>query len=286
MVLRPEDFAAQRINWEPKPDNIRKIAEELNLGTDSFVFFDDSEAEREMVRQMLPEVEVPEFPARAEDLAPAMVKIYETYFAAAVITGEDREKTAQYRANAGRKQMEDRAGSFEEYVKKLEICLLPVDPKEHLDRLTQLLNKTNQFNLTTRRYTLEQMRQITEDTKKRVFLYQVTDVFGDNGIVAAAIVDTAGELPEITDFVMSCRVMGRNIENAVIDRIEQQMLEEGYTVLRGRYVPTAKNKPVETLYERLGYRKTDSTPEGGTCYEIVLTGRPERTYWLKENLYD
>lgn len=117
MVLRPEDFAAQRINWDPKPDNIRKIAEELNLGTDSFVFFDDSEAEREMVRQMLPEVEVPEFPARAEDLAPAMVKIYETYFAAAVITGEDREKTAQYRANAGRKQMEDRAGSFEEYVK-------------------------------------------------------------------------------------------------------------------------------------------------------------------------
>ena len=286
MVLRPEDFAAQRINWEPKPDNIRKIAEELNLGTDSFVFFDDSEAEREMVRQMLPEVEVPEFPARAEDLAPAMVKIYETYFAAAVITGEDREKTAQYRANAGRKQMEDRAGSFEEYVKKLEICLLPVDPKEHLDRLTQLLNKTNQFNLTTRRYTGEQMRQITENTNKRVFLYQVTDVFGDNGIVAAAIVDTAGELPEITDFVMSCRVMGRNIENAVIDRIEQQMREEGYTVLRGRYVPTAKNKPVETLYERLGYRKTDSTPEGGTCYEIVLAERPERVYWLKENLYD
>ncbi len=286
MVLRPEDFAAQRINWDPKPDNIRKIAQELNLGTDSFVFFDDSEAEREMVRQMLPEVEVPEFPARAEDLAPAMVKIYETYFAAAVITGEDREKTAQYRANAGRKQMEDRAGSFEEYVKKLEICLLPVDPKEHLDRLTQLLNKTNQFNLTTRRYTLEQMRQITEDTKKRVFLYQVTDVFGDNGIVAAAIVDTAGELPEITDFVMSCRVMGRNIENAVIDRIEQQMREEGYTVLRGRYVPTAKNKPVETMYDRLGYRKTDSTPEGGTCYEIVLAERPERAYWLKENLYD
>ncbi|MFQ9032451.1 MAG: hypothetical protein ACLR7F_11290, partial [Waltera sp.] len=136
------------------------------------------------------------------------------------------------------------------------------------------------------RYTLEQMRQITEDTKKRVFLYQVTDVFGDNGIVAAAIVDTAGELPEITDFVMSCRVMGRNIENAVIDRIEQQMREEGYTVLRGRYVPTAKNKPVETMYDRLGYRKTDSTPEGGTCYEIVLAERPERAYWLKENLYD
>lgn len=286
MVLRPEDFAAYRINWDPKPDNIRKIAEELNLGTDSFVFFDDSEAEREMVRQMLPEVEVPEFPARAEDLAPAMVKIYETYFAAAVITGEDREKTAQYRANAGRKQMEDRAGSFEEYVKKLEICLLPVDPKEHLDRLTQLLNKTNQFNLTTRRYTLEQMRQITEDAKKRVFLYQVTDIFGDNGIVAAAIVDTAGELPEITDFVMSCRVMGRNIENAVIDRIEQQMLEEGYTVLRSSYVPTAKNKPVETLYDRLGYRKRGSTPEGGTCYEVTLTERPERAYWLKENLYD
>lgn len=214
MLLGPEDFAARRINWDPKPDNIRKMAEELNLGTDSFVFFDDSKAEREMVRQMLPEVTVPDFPARPEELAPCMAKIYEEYFARAVITKEDREKTAQYRANAGRNAMAEQAVSFEDYVKKLEICLIPVDPKEHLDRLTQLLNKTNQFNLTTRRYTREQMQQIVEDAGKRVFLYQVTDAFGDNGIVAAAIVDTAGELPEITDLVMSCRVMGRNIETS------------------------------------------------------------------------
>ena len=286
MLLGPEDFAARRINWDPKPDNIRKMAEELNLGTDSFVFFDDSEAEREMVRQMLPEVTVPDFPARPEELAPCMAKIYEEYFARAVITKEDREKTAQYRANAGRNAMAEQAVSFEDYVKKLEICLIPVDPKEHLDRLTQLLNKTNQFNLTTRRYTREQMQQIVEDAGKRVFLYQVTDAFGDNGIVAAAIVDTAGELPEITDLVMSCRVMGRNIENAVIDRIEEQMQEEGYTGLRGRYIPTAKNKPVEALYEKLGYHRTESTQEGGTCYEITLAERPERAYWLKETLYD
>lgn len=286
MVLAPEAFAARKINWDPKPDNMRKIAEELNLGTDSFVFFDDSEAEREMVRQMLPEVTVPEFPVRPEELAPCMVKIYETYFARSVITKEDREKTAQYRANAGRNAMAKQAVCFEDYVKKLEICLIPVDPKEHLDRLTQLLNKTNQFNLTTRRYTREQLQQITEDTRKRVFLYQVTDAFGDNGIVVAAIVDVAGELPEITDLVMSCRVMGRNIENAVIDRIEQQMLEEGYQKLRGRYIPTAKNKPVENLYAGLGYEKTDSTTEGGSCYEITLAARPARPYWLKENLYD
>ena len=96
----------------------------------------------------------------------------------------------------------------------------------------------------------------------------------------------AGELPEITDLVMSCRVMGRNIENAVIDRIEEQMQEEGYTGLRGRYIPTAKNKPVEALYEKLGYHRTESTQEGGTCYEITLAERPERAYWLKETLYD
>ena len=286
MVLRPEDFAARRINWDPKPDSIRAMAQELNLGTDSFVFFDDSEAEREMMRQMLPEVTVPEFPNRPEELAPCMVNIYETCFARAVITKEDREKTAQYRANADRNAMAKQAVSFEDYVKKLEISLIPVDPKEHLDRLTQLLNKTNQFNLTTRRYTAEVMREIVEDETKRVFLYQVTDVFGDNGIVAAAIVDTVGEIPEITDLVMSCRVMGRNIENAVIDRIEQQMLEEGYQKLRGRYIPTAKNKPVENLYAGLGYEKTDSTTEGGSCYEITLAARPERLYWLKENLYD
>ena len=114
----------------------------------------------------------------------------------------------------------------------------------------------------------------------------MTDAFGDNGIVAAAIVDTAGELPEITDLVMSCRVMGRNIENAVIDRIEEQMQEEGYTGLRGRYIPTARNKPVEALYEKLGYHRTESTQEDGTCYEITLAERPERAYWLKETLYD
>ena len=286
MVLRPGDFAARRINWEPKPDNIRRMAEELNLGTDSFVFFDDSEAEREMVRQMLPEVEVPDFPARPEDLAACMTEIYRKYFARAVVTAEDLEKTAQYRANADRKVLEGQAASFEDYLKKLEICLIPVDPKEHLDRLTQLLNKTNQFNLTTTRYTREQLQQITEDPGKSVFLYQVTDAFGDNGIVAAAIVDQTGELPEITDFVMSCRVMGRNIENAVMDRIEEQMQEKGFSKVCGKYVPTAKNKPVETLYERLGYRETGKTPEGGRCYELTLVGKPERVYYLKETLYD
>ena len=286
MLLRPEDFAARRINWDPKPDNIRKMAEELNLGTDSFVFFDDSEAEREMVRQMLPEVEVPDFPARPEDLAACMTEIYRKYFARAVVTAEDLEKTAQYRANADRKVLEGQAASFEDYLKKLEICLIPVDPKEHLDRLTQLLNKTNQFNLTTTRYTREQLQQITEDPGKSVFLYQVTDAFGDNGIVAAAIVDQTGELPEITDFVMSCRVMGRNIENAVMDRIEEQMQEKGFSKVCGKYVPTAKNKPVETLYERLGYRETGKTPEGGRCYELTLVGKPERVYYLKETLYD
>lgn len=286
MVLRPRDFAAYKINWDPKPDNIRRMAEELNLGTDSFVFFDDSDAEREMVRQMLPEVEVPDFPARPEDLAPCMAEIYRTCFERAVVTREDLEKTAQYRANADRKAMEGQAASFEDYLKKLEICLIPADPKEHLDRLTQLLNKTNQFNLTTTRYTREQLQQITEDSGKTVFLYQVTDVFGDNGIVAAAIVDRTGELPEITDFVMSCRVMGRNIENAVIDRIERQMQEEGFPGIRGKYVPTAKNKPVETLYERLGYREVGTTPEGGRCYELNWQEKPERVYCLKETLYD
>ena len=286
MVLRAGDFAARRINWDPKPDNIREIAEELNLGTDSFVFFDDSDAEREMVRQMLPEVTVPDFPTRPEDLAPCMVKIYETYFARAVVTAEDLEKTAQYRANADRKAMEGQAASFEEYLKKLEICLIPEDAKENLDRLTQLFNKTNQFNLTTNRYTTEQMQQIVEDAGKRVFLYRVTDIFGDNGIVAAAIVDITGELPEITDFVMSCRVMGRNIENAVIDRIELKMQEEGFAGIRGKYLPTAKNKPVSELYEKLGYRETHTTPEGGKCYEIHWQEKPERVYYLKETLYD
>lgn len=302
MVLRRPDFAAVRINWEPKHENIRDIARELNLGTDSFVFWDDSPAERQLVRELLPEVAVPDFPDRPELLAGAMAAVFREYFASPCVTAEDRDKTRQYAANAQRERLREAAGDFGEYLKSLEIVVTRVEPEKHAERLLQLMNKTNQFNLTTRRYTYGQMAALLEDGRRRVYLYRVSDRFGDNGIVAAAVVDCGGlagdtvpsreapledgagdsaAVPVVTDFVMSCRVMGRNIEYAVMEDIEADLRDGGYGYLRGRYLPTAKNKPAAGLYEALGYGKIGNAGEGGAEYEIGLAHTPGRMYYVR-----
>lgn len=289
MVLRPGCFAASRINWKPKHENIREIAEELNLGTDSFVFWDDSPAERQLVKELMPEVTVPDFPEKPEELAPAMAEIYREYFMGAAVTAEDEQKTAQYAANAARRELEQSAGSFEAYLKGLEITVTGVEPGKHAERLTQLVNKTNQFNLTTRRYTQSQTAELLEDKNRKVYLYRVEDRFGDNGIVAAAVAAFRQENAVLEELVMSCRVMGKNIEYGILQDIEDDLRSRGCKRVTGIYIPTAKNGPVEALYERLGYRRLESPgeelkalcagAEGAVCYELSLEERPERDFY-------
>lgn len=281
MLLRPEAFAAKRINWKQKHENIREIALELNLGPESFVFWDDNPAERQLVREMLPQVAVPDFPDRPEDLAPAMAEIYRVYFAKPYLTAEDMEKTAQYAANTARTQFQETAENFEDYLKKLEIVAVRVKPERHIERLVQLVNKTNQFNLTTRRYTHAQVEELVRDPMKRVYLYNVSDRFGDCGIVAAAVVDCGKEIPVIEELVMSCRVMGKNIEYALAEDIEEELRKSGYRRLKGVFLPTAKNSPVEGLYGKLGYEKTADFPQGGAEYEILLEKAPIRMYYVE-----
>ncbi len=273
MALLPEHFAAKRINWNAKNENIAEIAGELNLGLDSFVFWDDNPQERLLVSQTLPEVTVPEFPDKPEDLAPAMTAIYHEYFEKAVLTAEDADKTRQYADNAKRNGLRRSAGSFEEYLKSLDIVVTRVDAAAHLNRLAELLNKTNQFNLTTRRHDVSEVQAMTQDGGKRIFLYAVEDRFGDNGVVAAVIVDVAGEIPVIEEFVMSCRVMGRNIEQGIVSDVERHLRQEGFERVRGIYIPTAKNKPAADLYRQLGYHELE---EG--VYEISLEAIPPRGF--------
>ena len=288
MVLRETDFAIWRINWSPKHENIREIATALNLGLDSMVFWDDSPAERELVKRMLPEVEVPDFPDRPEDLAAALVEIYERYFKKPRLTAEDREKTRQYAENEQRSRLESQTGDYEEYLRRLQIRIQPVNPAGHMERLVQLVNKTNQFNLTTIRYGQEEMQKTVEDSSKKVYLYRVEDCFGDYGIVSAVIVDLTQETPVIEEWVLSCRVMGRGVEDALLERIETELLQEGYNRLRGRYVPTAKNKPVAELYDRLGYHIIRQENDGEKLYEIGLEERPDRSCyveWMESERY-
>lgn len=280
MVLREEDFVIKKINWLQKDVNIREIADELNLGLDSFVFFDDNPTERELIKQMLPTVTVPDFPDRPEDLATAMVDIYRRYFEKAYVTAEDLNKTRQYAENARRDEARKQAVSFEDYLKQLEIKVTRVDAVCHMERLVQLVNKTNQFNLTTKRYELSEMQNIVADASKRVYLYNVEDCFGDYGIVATVIVDIS-ETPVVEEFVLSCRVMGKNIEYGIISAIETEIAKEGFTKLQGRYFSTAKNKPVEQLYERLGYEVIQKTSEGDKYYEMELDMRPQRACYAE-----
>lgn len=284
MVLREEDFVVRRINWRQKHENIREIADSLNLGLDAMVFWDDSPAERELVKQMLPQVEVPSFPDNPIELAPALVGIYKKYFRKPRLTAEDREKTRQYAENEQRNRLEEQVGDFGEYLRRLRIRAETVDPAAHMERLVQLVNKTNQFNLTTLRYSLEEMQNIVANSSKKVYLYRVEDCFGDYGLVSAAIVDLEGETPFIEEWVLSCRVMGKQVEDALLGRMEADLQAAGYERLRGRYVPTAKNKPVEQLYDRLGYQLVSRGSGGEKEYCLRLADRPvraEHVEWIE-----
>ncbi len=270
MVLRPEHFVATYINWNAKNENLMALAMELNLGLDSFVFWDDNPHERMLVQETLSDVTVPDFPERAEDLAPAMTEIYREYFQKPVLTVEDADKTRQYADNAKREALKNSVGSFEDYLKQLQIVVTRVNAMEHAARLEALLNKTNQFNLTTVRHTTAQVQALLQDPAKRVFVYRVEDCFGDNGIVAAVIVDVK-DVPVIEEFVMSCRVMGKNVEHGILNHVENCLKREGFERLMGRFVPTDKNKPVAELYSRCGYEFAGEK-NGGQLFGRNLSG--------------
>lgn len=269
MVLRPDDFAAIRINWDNKVGNIISISKELNIGLDSIVFVDDNKAEQALIKESLPEVVVPDFPDRPEELTRFMTELFLEFFEKSVITDEDREKTKQYQANNERKKLQESSVDYDGFLDGLEMKMFRVDPNKNKERFIQLVNKTNQFNLTTRRLTEPEAIKILSNPDSEVFLYRVVDKFGDNGIVAAVIVDF-GEDAIITEFTMSCRVMGRKIEEAIIEDVEESARNRGYNKLIGVYRPTEKNKPVKELYSSLGYKKIKTYTDGMTEYSFDL----------------
>ncbi|MCD7807031.1 MAG: HAD-IIIC family phosphatase, partial [Lachnospiraceae bacterium] len=259
MLLSKSDFAAIRINWLDKADNLTSMAGELNLGLDSFVFIDDMPEERENIIRRLPEVTVPGFPENPEAYPAFMDQVYEQYFQTLRVTPEDQDKTRQYEENAKRK--EAAAGlTYEEFLESLHLKADKVELNDsRLDRVAQLFGKTNQFNLTTRRYSRTDLEKMLQ-SHYEFYAYQVRDKFGDYGLVAVAVVDTS--VPEIDSFLMSCRVMGRQIEQFVINEIEENLLLRGYTTLKAQYIRTKKNMPVADLYENLGYQVITETEEG------------------------
>lgn len=283
MALREEDFAVMKINWDTKAENMQAIAGELNLGLDSFVFVDDMPVEREAIRSLLPMIEVPEFPNSVEELPNFFEKIYNNYFRKHRMTKEDALKTRQYQENLQRSQLE-LSLDYNTFLESLKLKVERVDYDNGAKlRLVQLLQKTNQFNLTTKRYTEEEITEL-EQKNWLIFVFRAADKFGDHGTIAAILVDTTAHIPRLDTFVMSCRVMGKKIENYLLDYVEQDLIHRGYDTLYSEYIPTTKNAPVKELYSGLGYQLVNTNQETKKeTYQLDLNHRPKRSYYIETN---
>lgn len=267
VVLGPKYISAYRINWNNKADNIRELANELNIGLDSMVFVDDNPTERELVRGELPMVEVPDFPAKPYQLMEFYAELVERYFRAYSLTREDLAKTEQYKANARRSAEQAHFTNLDDFIKSLEIEIDIVAADDfNIDRLAQMTQKTNQFNLTTKRYSVADLNGLVEDGA-RIFAISVRDKFGDNGITGEIIVTGKGDEATIDTLLLSCRILGKKIENAFIDAVLCRLRAEGVKVVKAKYIPTPKNGQVCDFYDRAGFRLTGED-NGTKEYEI------------------
>lgn len=277
MVLRKEHFSAWRINWRDKATNIKELADELNIGLDSMVFVDDNPTERELIRQVLPMVEVPEFSGKPYELVPLFKELADKYFRIYSVTDEDKVKTEQYRANANRKAAQAAFGNMEDYLRSLEmkLSIMPVNDFNRA-RIAQMTQKTNQFNLTTRRYTEADIRRMEMDGWI-IYCVSVSDRFGDNGITGAIILKPLNKrCVAIDSLLLSCRVLGKGIEFAFLRSVLNLLYENCVEQVKAEYLKTAKNAQVADFYERAGFSLIKNE-DNDDCrrYEIKLDGLQE-----------
>ena len=274
MALRLEDFAAFRANWDDKVTNLRAMARDLSLGLDSFVFLDDNPLEREWVRSQLPEVAIVELGSSPFHYLQELDR--GRYFEALSLSREDLARAEQYRVEAQRETLRASSVSLEDFLRnlKLEASVEGITDK-NLPRVTQLVNKTNQFNLTTRRYTEAQVRELAADPKGWAGAFQMSDRMGSYGLIGVLCcrpVD-AGDAWEIDTWLMSCRTLGRQMEKFMFDRLVEAASSHGIRRIVGVYRPTAKNALVKELYDQMGFRRLGEN-DGGIRYELKVPQTP------------
>jgi FkbH-like protein len=247
MVLRKSDFAGWRINWKDKAENLVSLAEELNLGLDSFVFLDDSPQERDQVRQILPQVFVPDLPASPSNFATFLSSL--GCFETPTLGAEDLNRTEMYRAERGRKEAVDLSGDVENWLGSLqiEVRVAPLR-RESLPRAAQLLNKTNQFNLSLRRLDEKTFWDWAEDPGNSAYTFNVSDRFGDFGLVGLVSFSLAGTDARIVDFVMSCRVMGKKVEEALLGYTVANAISTGAACITAPVVDGPRNGPAKSFF--------------------------------------
>lgn len=293
MLLRREHFPSFVANWEDKATNLRRIARELNLGLDALVFVDDNPAERGLIRRELPEVHVPELPDDPSGFVPTLAAA--GYFESLHLTDEDRTRAALYACTAQRKRQSaadpDPKTRLGDYLASLNMTLeaRPFDAASRA-RVVQLINKTNQFNLTTRRVLDSEVIRLGSDPQSLTLQLRLRDIYGDHGIISVLAAEPAELHPEvselsvprdllITHWLMSCRVLGRQVEDAAMNLLAEQARAHGAHHVFGLYRPTAKNGMVRDLYTRFGFELV-SKPEGGATISILdlHTYKPQTTH--------
>jgi FkbH-like protein len=274
--LKIDDFSAKQVNWEDKASNIFSIISELNLGTDQAVFLDDNPVEREQVRINLPEVTVPDVSCPEQFIA----YLREAHlFEITTITEEDIKRTEMYRANQQREAQKQQFGNYEEYLKSLEMkAEIQEFSSLYYDRIAQLINKTNQFNLTTWRITEEEVKKLAGDENWICITGRLRDKFGDNGIVSVLMAELKGHTAHIQLLILSCRVFKRHMEYAMIDDFICRCKERAIDEIIGYYYPTEKNRIVETFYKDLGFMMDSENIKTQTAWKLKVEEYKKRNF--------
>jgi FkbH-like protein len=271
MILRRDHFSAVRVNWQPKPKNMVEIADELRIGLDALVFVDDDDAECALMRQSLPQVLT--LDACHDPSSRLHLLRNTTVFEKLSLTSEDRRRGELYQAQSQREEWRQSAASLDDFFAGLEMeaDIRAVDTFSE-PRVADLIQKTNQFNLTTRRYSPVELASILKNPAYAAFSVRVTDRFGDNGIVGVAILERTAERARVDTLLLSCRVIGRHVETALLAFVAEWAEGQGVALLEGEFIPTAKNAPAADFYDRHGFRKASS--EGAaTRWVLRLTER-------------
>jgi FkbH-like protein len=282
-ILKVQDFSVFKANWNAKPENLREIAAELNIGLDSLVFVDDNPAERALVAEELPDVAVPDVGSDVSLFAEILER--EGYFEVLRVGEDDLGRSAYYSSNAQRKACESGTCDYGEFLASLEMTaeigpFLPI----YLERITQLINKTNQFNLTTRRYTSAEVEAITQDPSFLTLYGRLADKFGDNGLISVMIGRVFNDTVELDIWLMSCRVFNREMEFAMFDALVEKCQVRGIRKILGVYIPSKKNSLVSGHYASLGFSPIEGNSQGRELwsYDVPPVYSP-RTRHIRRN---
>jgi len=255
MILKKEHFASIKINWNDKVSNIKEISDELNFGLENFVFFDDDPLNREFMKSSLPQVLTVDLPADPSKYVRTIQEMNE--FNLLKITDEDNQRGVMYSQQRDRKTLEKSSDNLEDFLKNMDLKITIKKANSFtIPRISQLILKTNQFNLTTKRYSLEEIQKMSQNDHMLIGCVQVEDKFGDNGITAAFIVEKNGTKEWILDtFLLSCRVMGRQIEKSILGYIIKIAKQNNVNKIIANFIPTKKNQPIENFLPNCGFKK-------------------------------